>query len=73
MTVYIECPSCRETPTDINWREYNIGVENLGADNIPKEGFEDIDDFYEFAENTGTRLDCPECGEVCYLSDCEGF
>lgn len=65
---YLECPSCSATPSIEEWKKHNQLIEVLGIENLPDK-FEDIDDFYNFQEESGCRLDCPECGDVNCIED----
>ena len=67
--MYLECCSCQATPTVEEWREYNLGAEALGLVNVPEEGFESEEEWNDFQDESGTRLDCPECGEVNCIED----
>jgi len=67
---HLECPNCQATPIVEEWRVANEGIEVLGMKQLP-ERFESVDEFYDFRDNSGSRFDCPECGEVCCIEDME--
>ena len=61
--IKIECTSCRDCfePKEIKYTDGKM------PDNL------DRDQMIDYAKESGVRFDCPECGEVQYLSDCEFF
>lgn len=61
--IKIECIFCRNCfePKKIKYANGKI-PENL-----------DYDQLKDYAIDSGIRFDCPECGKVMYLSDCEFF
>ncbi len=71
MDYNLECVDCRETPTVKEWREYNKNVGLLGIENLPEEGFQNVEEFYKFQHESGTQLDCPACGELNSIEDIE--
>lgn len=68
---YLECCSCRCTPSLRTWIETNRGAPWLGISELPEAGFPAPEDWDDFKYNSGCRLDCPECGTAQCVEDTE--
>lgn len=66
--MHLECPHCQFTPTVQEWNECITSSIVLGVatQEIPES--EDKWDEYQI-QNGSDRVDCPNCEEVCTITD----
>ena len=71
--IILECPHCQSCFNASEWLEqYSVTNELFkyysGKNStIPK--FESEEEIYKYLLEEGTRMDCPDCGEVCCIED----